>query len=210
MRQSEFLFNNVDWFSLEQDQQAKLQKEILEFNGNQLLNTSAEDLCAYLAENYRIDVPTLLEHQIFAEQGEVEIDISRDGGRHFISPGPHFAPGTKITVTVPFEGEAEMFKVRPSSYTLNRPRGTIRGQVLKLEFQGLNLDAKRVRAEIDSEIAKINQYLNNLRANVDAFNAKLHQLAHGCITSRRNKLLADQNLVAELGFPLKGCDLLLM
>lgn len=203
MSRNDLLFNNVDWFSVERGQQQKLQEEIRGFDGNRLLNTSVDDLSKFFAEKYRIDVPQLSEDRITAEQGEVEIDISRDPDRYFSRPGPHFAKGTKITVTIPFEGDGEVFKVQPSSYTLNPPRGHVRNQVLTLEFQGLNLDAKRLRTQIDSEVAKINQYLNNLRACVNPFNATLYQLAQSCIEARRKKLLADQNLVADLGFPLK-------
>ena len=47
-------------------------------DGNRLLNTSTNDLCGYFAEKYSINVPTLFEERIIADQKETQIDVSGD------------------------------------------------------------------------------------------------------------------------------------
>lgn len=47
MRDAEYLFSKVDWFSVDQHQRKRLVAEINELDGERLLNTSIDDLCDY-------------------------------------------------------------------------------------------------------------------------------------------------------------------
>lgn len=49
----DFLFNSIDWFSVERHQRKRMTDEIDGIDANRLLNTSVEDLCTYLADKYR-------------------------------------------------------------------------------------------------------------------------------------------------------------
>ena len=116
---------------------------------------------------------------------------------------PVYIPGTKIEVSVPFTGEAEGFTIQPTTYSLNPPRGDVRGGTLILSIIGIDLEASKVRQEIDNELDRIDSYLTSLRGNAERLNSELDSIARQCIEQRREKLLADQNLVASLGFKLK-------
>jgi hypothetical protein len=204
MRRPKCLFSSVDWFSVQEDQKKRLIDEVTSVDGNRLLNTSVDDLCDYFEEKYRIEVPVLHEDQIVADQQEIQIDVSQDSMRFMRDRSrPFFVPGTAVEITVPFDGEAEAFKIRPTTYTLSPPIGEVRGSTLVLMIQGTDLKAKQVRAEIDRMLTEIKSYLENLRRNAEGFNGQLRQLAREAIERRRQKLLADQNLVAALGFRLK-------
>ena len=108
-----------------------------------------------------------------------------------------------IEVSVPFTGEAEGFTIQPTTYSLNPPRGDVRGGTLILSIIGIDLEASKVRQEIDNELDRIGSYLTSLRGNAERLNSELDSIARQCIEQRREKLLADQNLVASLGFKLK-------
>lgn len=204
MTKNNYLFSTYDWFSVEQHQLAQLREEIANLNGNRLLNTSIDDLCAYFVEKYRIDIPILDRNGIVADQHETHIDVSQDPMRAiFDRSQPTYIPGTEIEVSVPFTGEAEGFTIQPTTYSLNPPRGTVRGSVLVLSVVGVDLEAGTVRQEIDRELDRIESYLTSLRGSVDRLNGELDSIARQCIEQRREKLLADQSLVASLGFKLK-------
>jgi hypothetical protein len=68
---------------------------------------------------------------------------------------------------------------------------------------GADLKVEEVRKQLDRELASIKNYLNWLRGSTDPFNAGIREMARQAIETRRHKLLADQNLVASLGFALK-------
>ena len=48
--------------------------------------------------------------------------------------GPIYVSATEVTVSIPFEGDPQLFNVQPSSFSLNRPRGYVSDHVLNLVF----------------------------------------------------------------------------
>jgi len=204
MRDEDYLFCGVGWFSVEDAQRKRLAEEIAGLDGDRLLNTSVDDLCAYLETKYRIDVPTLRREEIVADQRETKIDVSGDPHRFIRDRGQRFhVPATVVEVAIPFDGEADTFRIRPTSYTLNPPRGRLGDGVLILTVEGTDLAADRVRAEIDRNLSDVESYLGALRGNSEGFNSQLPGLARAAIEQRRKKLLADRGLVASLGFKIR-------
>lgn len=204
MRDAEYLFSKVDWFSVDQHQRKRLAAEINELDGNRLLNTSIEDLCDYFEKKYRVDVPVLRVDEIIADQHETKIDVSHDR-RRFIRDrtSPFYVAGTTVEVEVPFDGDADAFRVQPTTYTLNPPQGEVRDGVLVLWVEGTDLTSDTVRAQVDRTLSDIRGYLDTLRTNAQGLNSELRSLARAAIERRREKLLADRRLVGGLGFKIK-------
>lgn len=199
-----YLFSKADWFSVQEHQRKSMLDEIARYDGNKLLNTSVEDLSKYFAEKYKIDVPILREDEIRADQRETQIDVSHDQMRYIRDRSrPFHVPGTLIEVIVPFDGEAEAFSIRPSTYNLSPPVAEVRGKTLIIQVSGTNLTSDGVRSSIDRTIEEVNGYLENLRRNATQLNEGLLPAARQAIEHRRDKLLKDQSLVAGLGFPLR-------
>lgn len=132
---SELLFAKYDWPSAECNQLKNLRKAINNYDGNKLLNTSTEDLCEYFFERFSVTVPNLK---------------------------PAYIPGAKITINIPFEGDGEVFNIRPTSFSLSPPRATISRTSLQFEYTGESLDASRVKSSFDSSLQEIEGYLNTL------------------------------------------------
>ena len=202
--QGDDLFCNADWFSVEESQRRKLQSEIDAIDGNRLLNTSVDDLCAYFEDKFRIDVPKLHEDQIVADQQEVQIDVSQDPMRFIRDTSrPFYVAGTLVEVTVPFSGESDAFRIQPTTYTMTRLRGEIRDRTLVIKVQGTDLEPQRVRAKIDRTIGEIKQHLDCLRGNARGLNEQIRRLANERVTWRRQKLLAG-NCSRGLGSRIKN------
>jgi hypothetical protein len=198
-----YLFNDADWFSVENHQHKLIRDEILSFDAQRILTSSLEDLCDYFAQKYALQVPQLQREHVVADQREREIDVSSDSRRYWRSPGPHYVRGTEVSLTIPFSGDPEFFKIRPGTFSINPPLGVIVDQTLMLRVTGTNLDAAAVKQQLDDEVGKIETYLINLRSTVDLYNTSIRERARQQLAARRTKLLSDQNLVAELGYPLR-------
>lgn len=204
MRKRNYLFSKYDWFSVQENQKRQLTAEISQMDGNRLLNTSPDDLCDYFEEKYRVNVPVLKEDEITADQNETQIDVSGDRLRVIRDRSrPFYISGTEIIITIPYEGDTEVFNIQPTTFTLSPPSADIRSNSLIIKIQGTDLKPEQVRSEIDKTISEINQHLNTLNDNAKGLNGQLRSLANGAIENRRKKLLSDQSLVASLGFPLK-------
>ena len=199
-----FLFSKVNWHDVLEHQTKQMAAEIDSIPSNRLLNTSAHDLADYLVEKLKLDVPVLDEESIHADQHESQIDVSQDMNRHIFDRGrPFYITGTSVVITVPFRGDRNMFDVRPSTYSLNPPGAAVKDDHLTLIFTGTNFTPEQLRPAIDRRLADINTNLERQRTDAASFNNELWTRAHDHIQRRRKKLLADQNLVAGLGFPIK-------
>ena len=203
-QQSNHLFSYVDWFTVQYNQKKKLTDEVAGFDGNRLLNTSVNDLSEYFEKKYSVNVPTLRENEIVADQQETQIDVSQDPLRWIRDTSrPFYVPGTIVEITVPFDGEAEAFKIHPTTSTTSPPTGEVKSDRLLLRIKGTDLDAGQVRNSIDRTLSEIKSYLENLRKDTAGLNSQLRGLAREAIERRRTKLLDNQSLVSSLGFALK-------
>lgn len=206
MRNRDYLFSQIDTFSVQQNRRQQMLAEVAGLDPNRLLNTNVDDLVSYFTEKYRVEVPDLLEDEVFVDQTEAQRDVSGDPMRRFFydrHSGPIMVTGAEICVHLPFSGDPKMFDVQPGTYTLNPPRGVVQGNILTSSYWGENLNADRLRGEIDTWLNDIRQHLQWQRDSFRDFNEALPREAHGAIDKRRNQLLANQNLVAALGIPLR-------
>lgn len=204
MAREDYLFTGADWHSVDRHQRQQMVAEIEKVDPDRLLNTSVDDLALYFSEKYKIDVPVLDEENLTVDQREKQIDVSRDTNRYITDRSrPFYITGSEIEVEIPFTGEAEAFKIQPNLYTLSPPRASVRGNLLTFAIVGTNLEAAQVRAEIERTVREVQSYLTNLRSNVAGLNGQLQGEARTAIEARRNKLLANRNTVASLGFKMK-------
>lgn len=204
MRNREYLFSNVGWHDVERHQLQEMRKAVEAMDGNRLLNTSVEDLAVYFEQKFQIEIPTLLNEEIVVDQRETKIDVSRDRDRViFDRSRPFHITGTEIEVEIPFTGEAEAFKIQPTTFTMNPPCAEVKGNVLVLRIVGTDLNADKVRSEIDRTVNEIQRHLTTLRSNAAGLQSQLPSQVRSALESRRKKLLADRNLVGALGFKMK-------
>ena len=202
-----YLFSEYDMHSLLAGQREALRKEVASIAGNRLLNTSVDDLCDYFVKKYQLHPPVLLEDHAVAAQQETQIDVSGDFDRFIPDPSrPFYVPGTKVILEVPFEGDADFFKVRPSTWTTTLPVADVRDNTLSLSVSGTDLTSADTKSQFARLLDEIKKYLNWIANDVKPLNDELGALAREAIESRLQKLLADQSLVASLGFALKRRD----
>lgn len=202
-----YLFNDHDWFSVRQHRSTAMAEEIAAYDGNKLLNTPVEDLAMYFDEKYKLHVPQLREDEIVADQRETEIDVSRRSGIDNWDRGrPITATGAEVEISVPFTGQADAFRIQPSTFTSSPPVADVQGSLLIFKFRGTDLKGEEVRRQFDRSVAEVKQYLQYLERDVSQYNSGLLASARSIIERRREKLLGNQNLVASLGFQLKERD----
>ncbi len=207
MRDRQYLFNDADWFSVERNQLQKMAEEIAAVNGDRLLNTAVDDLARYFESKFNVEIPALITEEIVVDQRETKIDVRYDPRRWIDDRSrPVYVPGTEVEVEIPFNGDAEVFRVQPTSFTMNPPRAEVRSNALVLRISGTDLSAEVVQQSINQTINDIQSYLSTLRTNAAGLNRQLFQHAKTAIESRRQKLLADRNLVGALGFKMKPRD----
>ncbi|HEX7760114.1 MAG TPA: hypothetical protein VF459_11465 [Caulobacteraceae bacterium] len=200
------MFANIDFHSFSENVRRAITGEIEGMDANRLLNTSTDDLVTYFEGKFHMEAPRLLEDQVEASSEEARIDVSRrfDYGFPGEREGPVMVKGLAVTYHVPFEGDAELFKVQPNqSYMGTIFNAQIAGQELRLRFQDANLTDAQVKGQYEQQIKLYRDMLGFLRSNLDSLNAQLGGHARAVVEQRKQKLLGDRSLTADLGVPLR-------
>lgn len=204
MEDNFYLFANLELSKVLEGQRARILEHVNSLDADRLLNTIVEDWCSYYEQEFLVNPIALHEDQAHAEQNEVQIDVSQDPSRFIRDRSrPFNVPGTRVSLTIPFDGDAQIFRCRPGTYSLNPPRGRLDGQNLVLSIDVLDHDAQKVKAELNRALAQVRDSLNYARQEIEAFNKSIRALAKGRIETRRQKILNDRGLVEAIGFPLK-------
>lgn len=164
-----------------------IKKEVEGFETNYLLNTSEEDLVAYLNDKYSLDPPILRpEDKFISSQSEVD-----------------YVKGISVTVSVPFSGDGRFFRYTPGTFTCNPPRGEVVGQEVRLTYIQIEYNAEELTKEITRKINDIQQYLGWVKRDINRFNSTLGPFIRDVIRQRKEKKMKDLDLVAKLGIPIK-------
>ncbi len=205
MAKGELLFSKYDLSSVLESNQQKAKEAVEAIDGDRLLNRSPDDLVRDLGNQFGIQVPVVNEAN--AQRGEpreVDVDVSRDPSRFITDRSrPFYIKGTEIPLFVPFEGDRELFFCRPSSYTLNPPRGEVGNGELVLKYTRLDHDAEAVMRDYQADLNSIKQYLDWQRTQTQGFNENLKANLQQWVNARRERLLKDKGMAAAIGIPLR-------
>ena len=115
--------------------------------------------------------------------------------------GPIYVAGNKTVIAVPFEGDAEFFRVRPQTFTTNPPRGEITKAEILLTHVRTDQNAEAIKQQYQSTVSSIKQYLASLSASAAQFNGQHEALLTSQLKERKNRLLADAGMTAAIGLP---------
>jgi hypothetical protein len=195
---SNYLFHRTDFFAVREGRLRQIEAKINEIEPNRLLNSSVEDLVTYFAESFKLDTPRLRRDEAVVDQREDRVQIY-----DVFAERPIEVTGTVVELVVPFDGDGEIFGVRPSTWSSMTPRAHVGAMELTIQVTGREMRPDQVKQELDQQLNLIDQHLGWLRADTTSFNASIPQLARTQIERRRAKVLADQSLVSNLGFNLK-------
>jgi hypothetical protein len=182
-------------------QRQRMREEINRFPEARLKSEPVEQLAEEIVKKFDINVPILDEASIQPARREVDIDFSRDPTRRaYYSGRGGVEKGTEISISVPFQGDAEVFRLHASSHTMEYPRGSIGPSMIVFRRQGANLDAARVRQEFDEWLAAIKRHLAGMTQELGGFNISLVAEALSVLKVRAAKFQRDDELLSGLGF----------
>ena len=198
------LFRNAYLSDVLAGQEQKVADEIGSLSEERVLNMSLEKLCDYFVEKYRVEPLVMDESGIQVDYGDTQIDVSRRVEyAGFGRSGPIHVTGTRITFFVPFSGDPDLFKCRPSTFSLISLRGIVRANELVFVYDRTTQEAPNIKGEFDRELQSVQQQLSRIADQAEQFNSTVRHKVSQQIGARREKLLQDRGIIEGLGFPLK-------
>jgi hypothetical protein len=196
------LFNSVGVFAVIENQKEELRKA---FQGVEDTELDADPVAVAtrLIEQFSINVPILDEQKKYALTREIQVDVSRDQRRRIYDRSrPFYITGTEVRIVVPFQGDAGLFDVQPTMFTLNPPFGEVHDQELNLVYE-LTDAAFDVEGAADRTIGQVKQYLQSLQDSAEQLKHDLHQLVNSLIEGRKQERGTHSQIVASLKIPVK-------
>jgi hypothetical protein len=125
---ADLLFNSGDLRSALHAQAGKLVAEVQAAPQDHVLQADEDLWATALAERGSVQAPELHVDRMWQDPPqEVQVDVRGYGNRAiFDYSQPAWFPGYRVTIHIPFSGEADVFKLQPSSFTYNPPRAQVR------------------------------------------------------------------------------------
>lgn len=201
----DYLFAKKDLRSVLENVKGQVKETVQGYDRNYLLNISESDVIDHLISEFTIEPPELKRDSIYVkDQSEADIDVSQDPMRAvFDRSRPVFIKGVSVTIAIPFDGEGKLFEFAPSTFTTVFPRGRVEGQELLITYRMADREPTALRQRYEGDLRNIESYLGWVRSQVNEYNAALPEFVKNVISARKQRLLADANLVSALGIPIK-------
>ena len=120
------LFSEFDLDTTMRNQLKGVSERVDSISRDQFLSTSDEILHGHLFSSMSPEPLVIYEDRKEMEEEEVKIDVTNDRMRNpFGDRGPILIPGIKVTVSIPWTGEKQLWDMKTNPYNLNPPCGKI-------------------------------------------------------------------------------------
>jgi hypothetical protein len=177
----------------------------------QFLNTPDETIVEHLVAEMEVEPLVMHEDRMEMDQQETQIDVTgRFEYATFPGEGPAMAPGIKVTISIPFTGDASLWEFRPNPCRLSFPAGTVKQPgangvgFLEIVLQQTSQTSGEIfKRDLDSVLEGIRFNLGNQKTQVEAANKELPQRIWHAIGRRRERLGKHASIVQALNVPLK-------
>ncbi len=169
-------------------------------DADRVLAAPTEDLVDDLTERFWVN-PIELQAEAATSSGAKDLDLTIQG----LSGRQISVDGTRVTWRIPFAGDAELFKLRPQSYSINPPQAHIDAAKKRvvITYEGrAPLDKDAAKNALTKVLEDITTHVERQRNQIDQFNAALSDQLHQALEKRREKVLADRDLDAYLEIPV--------
>lgn len=167
------------------------------------------ELTDQLAEDLKI-VPLRLDQQNQTmRREEIQVDVTGDPRRFGFPDGRRLlVPGLRVTVSIPYVGDEQLWGFQPSTYRLSGPRGIVRAQrgvdrgVLDLVIeQPSDEPLENIKTELQRRIEDITFFIDSQGRDLAGFDDTLRQHIRIALAERRSRLKKHDGLADLLGIP---------
>lgn len=146
----------------------------------------------------------ILEGEIEVSTRDAKIDVSHDFNRVRRGDGPTYIDGLEVTYHVPFTGDRELFKCRPSTITMNPPRAVLKSSELAFPYDSPDRDLPQTKPLFQNDLRAVKQWLEGVNQHVTEFNASLERTTRERIAARRAELEREKGQIVDLGYNVRG------
>ena len=157
---------------------------------------SDDEIAAHVAKQEAIEPLVVDFAAAEASVRELQVEVRDQFG---FEREPIRAPGLEATKSIPFKGDTNLWHLRTNPWSMNPPRGEVRGDRLIIGISVPAHQAHEAARYIEDAITQIPEYLQRQEAQIARHNASLAAQAMQWIQLRRQRLGAASDLLKKLG-----------
>lgn len=211
MGREDYLFAEGDLDATMRAHQATISAKIDAIPRDQFMNAQPEEVVAHIMSAMTVEPLVIYEDRAEMDQQEMKIDVSEWRDRNpFGRRGPIYVAGVAVSVSVPFTGDATLWKLKPNHWQSVFPRAKIvssrgenAGHVQIDMAQPTDEAPERFKERLDAELDTIRFYLHAQQQQIERFNAGLYAQVLGAVGARRDRIRKHEGLQGIMGIPMK-------
>lgn len=206
---NQLLFYDGDLDATLRAHHASIKNKVDSLPKDQFLASREDEIVEHIQSSMCIEPIQLHEDSMVMEQQEVKVDVNRSRDRNpFGDRGPIYVSGIKVTVSVPFTGDKELWKLKPNQWQSVFPRGNVRhpaadgiGYLDIVIEQPSDEGAEKVKHLLEDTLKSVRFYLESQKRQIDQANARLAKLIQQSTQNRRSRIKAHDNIAEALNIP---------
>lgn len=183
----------------------EMRKAVQNFDEQGLRELGKDGVKVKMIKDFSIDAPVLKENEKTMDYEEIQVDVSHDQSR-FISDRsqPALIDGVRYRFYIPFDGDPNLFKYRPSAFNLNPPIGKIDGQELVYECEMTTADKERAKTDFEAWLNSVRGNLQTVTNDTTIFNDELRSLIDQEIEARLSRIKEIKKVAEGFDIPLRS------
>ena len=174
--------------------------ELARITPDELLAENAEVLVAALLDKH---MPTEIAVDWDQPTRSPVDEVSTEVRDQFDHDEIYTVPASKIVVSFPISGTAEMLDYQASTFGIGGKDGQISGGHVVVEVVARTLNAEVIRARIEQLKQSITKRVGWANADLAKFRSTAEQALRNAHTSRKDRILNDRAVEDALGIPVR-------
>ncbi|MCX5638699.1 MAG: hypothetical protein NTX52_13565 [Planctomycetota bacterium] len=181
------------------DVNSAITREINNLSENQILSLPEDEIISHVVSQYEIIPLEIYQDSMSAEQEDTKIQYEN---------GSPYYDGINFHTQLPFNGDSCLWYMRPSSYTLTFPEGSVQTnkagvQVLTFDLVvALDQPPETHNKLIERQIESIKSFIERQKKDIETFNKTIESTAKIAINIRKKKLEKKSNIIKAFNIPL--------
>jgi len=194
-----YLFSNQKIRDYFDDVNSAITRGINNLSENQIISLSEDEIISLVFSKHEILPLEIYRDSMSAEPEDTEIRYGNDS---------RYYDGVKFHVQLPFNGHSCLWHMRPSSYTLTFPEGSVQTntagvQVLTFDLVvALDQPFETHNKLIERQIESIESFIQRQKKDIETFNKTIESTAKTTINIRKKKLEKKSNIIKAFNIPL--------
>lgn len=201
------LFNQATLSDALRAQLASVTKEVDGISKDQFIANSDNQIIDHVYSKMAITPLIIFRDQMSLTEPQERRTERRDPFGDLIR-----LPVISTDLTIPYTGESDLWKMQPSTFTFNPPRGDYSSQrgndqagilQFKMEFTQGEYTSEAINNEVERNLKSIEEYLGWIKHDIESHNPQLQNEIRRQVAQRRERLGTIQSVSKALNIPIQ-------